>query len=54
MFSSGAELTNFDPGGLLKGSRKRARHIAVRDESLLADPWVRTFLSEAAARAPRS
>jgi hypothetical protein len=54
MFSTGAELAGSDPGGLLEGGGRRARHIKVRDESLLADPRVRVLLSEAAARTPRA
>lgn len=54
MFGKGVELTANDPGGLLEGTGKLARHIKVRDLDRLADPGVRVLLTEAAALTPRS
>jgi hypothetical protein len=54
MFSRGVELMELDSSGLLEGTGKRARHIKIRDASLLADPAVRALVAAAAEPTPRS
>ena len=50
-FCFGVELA--DPKKILLGDGKRIRHIRIASQADLARPYVRTFLREAIARAPR-
>ena len=50
-FWFGAELA--DPKKILQGDGKRVRHIRIASQVDLARPYVRTFLREAIASAPR-
>ncbi|WP_163542931.1 DUF1801 domain-containing protein [Occultella kanbiaonis] len=53
MFARGAELADHDPGGLLEGTGRRARHIRFVTAADVDRPGVRDLLAEAARRTPR-
>lgn len=53
MLAKGAELADLDPGGLLEGTGKKARHIKFRTTADVHRPGIRALLVEAAARTPR-
>ncbi|GAB3698645.1 DUF1801 domain-containing protein [Nocardiopsis oceani] len=53
MFAKGADLADLDPGGLLEGTGKKARHVKFRTAADVHRPGLRELLVEAAARTPR-
>ncbi|MGP3956264.1 DUF1801 domain-containing protein [Nonomuraea sp. 3N208] len=54
MFSRGVELQKEDPGGLLEGTGKAARHIKVAEVDRLSDPEVRRLIEASARITPRA
>ncbi|CAM3597787.1 DUF1801 domain-containing protein [Occultella aeris] len=53
MFARGAELADHDPGELLEGTGKRARHIRFVTATDVDRPGIQELLAEAARRTPR-
>lgn len=54
MFSTGVELLDADPAGLLEGTGRKARHIRFRELGEVERPEVHALIEEAARRTPRS
>lgn len=54
MFSKGVELLPLDPAGLLQGTGKQARHIRFDNRADVANAHVRTLVSAADGRTPRT